>query len=84
MLLGALLEHFWSPSSRTGSVITILPVLTRSGIFCTALPARAQMVRDQFGPEVAQAVLGHGCLKATEIYAKKRLGLAMELAAKCG
>jgi site-specific recombinase XerC len=42
------------------------------------------MIRDQFGLEAAQAVLGHGSLTATEIYAKKRLGLAMELAAKCG
>ncbi|MFN9962754.1 MAG: tyrosine-type recombinase/integrase, partial [Planctomycetota bacterium] len=46
--------------------------------------AKAQMIRDQFGLEAAQAVLGHSSLTATQIYAKKRLDLAKELAAKCG
>jgi hypothetical protein len=42
------------------------------------------MIRDQFGLEAAQAVLGHSGLAATQTYAKKRLGLARELAEKCG
>jgi integrase len=46
--------------------------------------AKAQMIRDQFGLEAAQAVLGHSSLTATQIYAKKRLDLAKELASKCG
>ena len=46
--------------------------------------AKAQLVRDNYGLEAAQAVLGHSSLTATQIYAKKRLDLAKELAAKCG
>ncbi len=46
--------------------------------------AKAQMIRDNYGLEAAQAVLGHSSLTATQIYAKKRLDLAKELAAKCG
>jgi integrase len=46
--------------------------------------AKAQMIRDEFGLEAAQAVLGHNSLAATQIYAKKRLDLAKELATKCG
>jgi integrase len=46
--------------------------------------AKAQMIRDQFGLEAAQAVLGHSSLTATQIYARKRLDLARELAEKCG
>jgi site-specific recombinase XerC len=42
------------------------------------------MIRDQFGLEAAQAILGHSSLTATQIYAKKRLDLAKELAANCG
>jgi site-specific recombinase XerC len=42
------------------------------------------MIRDQFGLEAAQAVLGHSSLAATQTYAKKRRDLAKELAAKCG
>jgi integrase len=46
--------------------------------------AKAQLVRDNYGLEAAQAVLGHSSLTATQIYAKKRLDLARELAEKCG
>jgi integrase len=46
--------------------------------------AKAQMIRDTYGLEAAQAVLGHSSLTATQIYARKRLDLARELAEKCG
>ncbi len=46
--------------------------------------AKAQALRNEFGLEAAQAVLGHNTLAATQIYAKKRSELAKELAEKCG
>lgn len=46
--------------------------------------SRGTEVREQFGLEAAQAVLGHASLAATQIYAKKRMELARDVAAKSG
>ena len=46
--------------------------------------ARATAIREQYGLEAAQAVLGHASLAATQIYAKRRLDLAREIATECG
>lgn len=41
-------------------------------------------IREQYGIEAAQAMLGHASLSATQIYAKKRMELAREIAEKTG
>lgn len=41
-------------------------------------------VREKYGVEAAQAVLGHASLSATEIYAEKRSGLAAQVAMDLG
>jgi integrase len=46
--------------------------------------AKAHLIREEFGLEAAQAVLGHASLSATQIYAKKRDQLARSVADKCG
>lgn len=46
--------------------------------------AKAQLVRDELGIEAAQAVLGHSSLHATQIYAKRTMERAKEIARNCG
>jgi hypothetical protein len=41
-------------------------------------------VRNQYGAEAAQAVLGHETLQTTELYSEKRLGLATTVAIETG
>lgn len=46
--------------------------------------ARATLVREQFGLEAAQAMLGHASLKATQIYASSRFEHAKRIASEIG
>ncbi|HRF00405.1 MAG TPA: tyrosine-type recombinase/integrase [Pirellulaceae bacterium] len=46
--------------------------------------ARATLVREQFGLEAAQAMLGHASLEATQIYASSRFALAKRIASEIG
>lgn len=46
--------------------------------------SRGQIVREKYGVEAAQAVLGHDSLEATEIYTAKRLTLAVQVALEMG
>lgn len=46
--------------------------------------ARGQGVRERFGLEAAQATLGHESIDATQIYARRRDGLAREVARETG
>lgn len=46
--------------------------------------ARATIIREQFGIEAAQAALAHSSLSTTEIYARRSLELAREVAAAIG
>lgn len=46
--------------------------------------ARGHEVRNKFGIEAAQAVLGHESLSSAEIYSSKRLELARDIARKTG
>jgi integrase len=44
----------------------------------------ATMVRREFGPEIAQVMLGHERIDTTERYAEKNLEIARDIAAKIG
>lgn len=46
--------------------------------------ARAHLVRERFGVEAAQAILGHDSLEATQLYSQRRLELAREVARSIG
>lgn len=46
--------------------------------------SRATSIRNEFGIEAAQAVLGHASIDATQIYSQRRLELAREIAKKSG
>jgi integrase len=46
--------------------------------------ARATEIREQFGIEAAQAVLGHASLQATQIYAKRQVEIARQIAREAG
>jgi len=46
--------------------------------------AKGQQVREKYGIEAAQAVLGHESLDATEIYSSRRLKLAAKVARETG
>lgn len=46
--------------------------------------AKAQLVRDKWGVEAAQAILGHDSLEATQIYSQRRLDLARQVALQMG
>jgi integrase len=45
---------------------------------------KGHAVRNQYGAEAAQAVLGHETLQTTELYSEKRLGLATTVAIETG
>jgi hypothetical protein len=83
-LFGAPLVHLFETSFPYGIGRNDSAGFSPFGNLLSGPAARTQMVRDQFGPEAAQAVLGHSSLTATQIYAKERLDLAKELAAECG
>jgi len=46
--------------------------------------SRGQLVREKYGVEAAQAILGHISLVATEVYTKSRLDLAIRVARESG
>lgn len=46
--------------------------------------SKGQAIRDRYGIEAQQAVLGHDSLEATQIYSARRLELAKEIAAEIG
>jgi integrase len=46
--------------------------------------SKGTSVRDRYGVEAAQAVLGHDSLKSTEIYSERRLKLARQVARETG
>ena len=46
--------------------------------------ARGTLVREEYGIEAAQAVLGHARMDATQVYARRRLELARTIAIKMG
>lgn len=46
--------------------------------------SRGQLVRDKHGLEAAQAVLGHASVQATQLYARRRLDLAIQIALESG
>ncbi|MCY2990639.1 MAG: site-specific integrase [Planctomycetota bacterium] len=46
--------------------------------------SRGQMIRERFGAEAAQSMLGHASLTATQIYTSKRLALAQQIANELG
>lgn len=46
--------------------------------------SRGHLVRERYGIEAAQAVLGHDSLDATEIYSARRLGVARDVAKEIG
>jgi integrase len=46
--------------------------------------SKGTAVRDKYGVEAAQAILGHDSLKSTEIYSERRLKLARQVAQETG
>jgi integrase len=46
--------------------------------------AKGHLIREKYGVEAAQAILGHDSLDATQIYSERRLELAKTIAAETG
>ena len=46
--------------------------------------SKGTVIREQFGVEAAQSILGHATIQATQIYAQRRLELARRVAEETG
>lgn len=46
--------------------------------------SKGEAIRNVYGLEAAQAILGHGSIDATQLYSERRLGLAIKIAKETG